>query len=167
MQDDIETNFRSLEALGVDRRSYSSIIVLALVEEIPDSIRLTMFRFWGDKLECEIQDLLTSFAKELDIRERHEPIFNAAYNNNHTYQQQRGDRPRQQNQNQTERVSTASALLVERSKPKKCQFCLEDHDVEDCKKHQKPEECKAILMKFSRCFAFSIRDIGLFNVELE
>ena len=50
------------------------------------------------------------------------------------HQQQCGDWPRQQYQNQTERVSTASALLVERSKPKKCQFCLGDHTVEDCKK---------------------------------
>ena len=144
LHDDIETNFRSLEALGVDRSSYSSIIVPALLEKIPESIRLTMFRFGGDKLEWDMQELLTSFAKELDIRERHVPIFNAAYNNNHTHQQQRGDRPRHQNQNQTERVSTASALLVERSKPKKCQFCFEDHDAEDFKNFQKPEERKAI-----------------------
>ena len=33
--DDIETNFRSPEALGADRSSYSSVIVPALLEKIP------------------------------------------------------------------------------------------------------------------------------------
>ena len=124
LHDDIETNFRSLEALGVERSSYSSIIVPALLEKIPEVIRLTMFRFGGNKLEWDIQELLTSFAKELDIREIHVPIFNSACNNNHMHQQQCGDRPRQQNQNQTERVSTASALLVEKIEAKEVPVLL-------------------------------------------
>lgn len=111
-----------------------------------------MFRFGSEELEWDIQELLKSFAKELDIRERHVPIFNGTYNSNYMHKQQRGDRLRQQNHNQTKRVSTASALLVGKWKSKKCQFCLEDHAVEDCKKYQKPEDRKAILMKYSRCF---------------
>ena len=148
LHDDIETNFRSLEALGVDHDSYSSIIVPTLLEKIPESIRLAMFRFGADQLDMDIKELLKSFARELDIRERHTPIFNG--NNQNTHQQQRMERPRQNSY--MERASTASAMMVERAKAKKCHFCLEDHVAEDCKKFGTPEERKAVLMKFSRCF---------------
>ena len=147
LHDDIETNFRSLEALGVDHDSYSSIIVPTLLEKIPESIRLAMFRFGADQLDMDVKELLKSFARELDIRERHAPIFNG---NNQNMHQQRGERPRQYSQ--MERASTASAMMVERAKSKKCHFCLEDHVAEDCKKFRTPEERKAVLMKFSRCF---------------
>ena len=43
LHEDIETNFRSLEALCVDRDSYSSVIVPTLFDKMPKSIRLAMF----------------------------------------------------------------------------------------------------------------------------
>ena len=95
LYDDIEANFHSLEALGVDCNSYSSIIVPALLQKIPESIGLTMFRVGGKKLEGDIQELLKTFAKELDIRERYVPIFNGMVNNTQMHQQQRGDQPKQ------------------------------------------------------------------------
>ena len=55
LDDDIETNFCSLEALGVDHDSYSSIFP-TLVEEIPESIWLAMFRFGADKLDMDIKN---------------------------------------------------------------------------------------------------------------
>ena len=61
LHDDIETNFRSLEALGVDHDSYSSIIVPTLLEKVPESIRLAMFRFGADQLDMDIKELLKLF----------------------------------------------------------------------------------------------------------
>ena len=90
----------------------------------------------------DIKELLKSFAMELDIRERHSPIFNG--NNQNMHQQQRGEWSRQYSQ--MEQDSTASVMMVERAKSKTCHFCLEDHDAEDCKKGKTPEERNAVLI---------------------
>ena len=66
-----------------------------------------MFRLSGDHLDGDMQQLLQSFFKELEIRERHTPIFNQ-------HQERFGDRPRQQRQYQIDKVSTASALFIEK-----------------------------------------------------
>ena len=147
LHDDIETNFRSLEALGVDRDSYSSIVVPVLLEKIPEAVRLNMFRIGSNHLEWSIEDLLHAFAKELEIRESHVPVLKGI---SYSANPQRGDRPRPQHH--TERVSTASALFMGKDNCNKCQFCLESHEAANCTRYVHPEERKSVLMKFSRCF---------------
>ena len=68
----------------------------------------------------------------MDVRERHAPIFKG--NSQNTHQPQRGERPGQHSQ--MERDCTASAMMVERGKSKKCHFCLESHVAEDCKEFE-------------------------------
>ena len=38
-QDQIEIHYRGLEVIGVDSNSYSSIVVLILMEKVPEAIR--------------------------------------------------------------------------------------------------------------------------------
>ena len=45
LQDQIEIHYRGLEAIGVDRSSYSSIVVPILMEKVPEAIRYNMVRF--------------------------------------------------------------------------------------------------------------------------
>ena len=42
LYDFVETKYRALQALIIDERTYSEIVVPMLLERIPDSIRLTI-----------------------------------------------------------------------------------------------------------------------------
>eukprot|EP00795_Rhopilema_esculentum_P017840 gene17840-biopygen6664 len=69
MHDAMETHYRGLEALGVNQNTYSSIVVPALLNKLPESCKLNMVRFGENHLEWTLEDMLKSFAKELEIRE--------------------------------------------------------------------------------------------------
>ena len=74
LYDDIEVHFRSLEALGADKDSYSSVVVPVVMEKIPEPIRISMIRDGRDYLDWNLQDLLKALAKEVDIREVNVPM---------------------------------------------------------------------------------------------
>ena len=44
MYDKMEAHYRGLEALGVDEVTYSDIVVPAILEKIPEIVRLTITR---------------------------------------------------------------------------------------------------------------------------
>ena len=44
LYDTVETHYRGLVALGVDEETYSSIVVPAILEKLPESLRLTITR---------------------------------------------------------------------------------------------------------------------------
>ena len=70
--DQIETHFHRLEALGVDKITYSSIIVPVLMEKLPEIIRLGMVRDAG-KTHCEwkLEEILESLKKEIENVKSH------------------------------------------------------------------------------------------------
>ena len=70
--DKIETHHRGLEALGVDAGSYSDIVVPAILEKIPETVRLTITR---DKKhdEWSVNDVLEALEKEVILREEFQP----------------------------------------------------------------------------------------------
>ena len=72
LYDFVDTKYRALQALNVDERTYSEIVVpmpLAM-ERIPDSIRLTITR-GKQYLEWTLKDLLDSLLTEVELREDH------------------------------------------------------------------------------------------------
>ena len=75
LYDTVETHFRGLEALGIDKESYSTIVVPALMEKIPESVRRNMIRENKSADEWDIEEMLTAFKNELDIREQNQSIF--------------------------------------------------------------------------------------------
>ena len=147
LYDDIEAHFRSLEALGADKDSYSSVVVPVVMEKIPEPIRISMIRFGGDYLDWNLEELLKAFAREVEIREINVPM------QNQQQQQQRIDR-RPSHSKQGEKIGTASALFTGRQSDRKknCPFCLEEHYAVDCCRYESPEERKHILSKYARCF---------------
>ena len=151
LRDQIETHFRALEAQGVDKDSYSTVVVPAVMEKIPQSTRYNMIRFSGkDHMEWNVGDLLEALEKELEVLEGHVPIMK--------YPQQRGnegkppEQRQQQNRPKQQGPSTATALFSGKEGGKKCPFCSEEHLPENCDKVKDPLERKKVLFKNARCF---------------
>lgn len=154
LRDQIETHFRALEAQGVDKDSYSTVVVPAVMEKIPQSLRYNMIRFAGtDHMEWNVGDLLEALGKELEVLEGHVPIMKNP--------QQRGlseGKPPEQQRQQQYRPkqhggpSTATALFSGKEGGRKCPFCSEEHLPENCLKVKDPLERKRVLFRNARCF---------------
>ena len=143
LQDQIKTNFRGLQAQGVDAKTYSSIVVPILMEKIPESVRFNMIRS-SDKnqLKWTLEDLTVALDKELEIRESHTPSLKAGSAVQSSEKVTSGSRYQ---------GGTATALFVDAKK--KCVFCLKDHLPELCDQVTEIDERKGILKKYARCFA--------------
>ena len=149
LHDQIETHFRGLEALGVDRITYSSIVVPELMGKIPEQIRFNMIRASDKSLSSWFLDeLLISLEKELEIRESHVPLLKNAGGN----QEKQTTRPKRDLQEEYQ-GGTATALYVGKEGGKRrCVYCLQEHAAENCEKVQDTEERKSILRKYAKCF---------------
>ena len=73
----IESHFRSLDALRIGQECYLAIVVPVLMEKIPESLHYNMIRFSdaSSHLYWNVKELIDAFEKELQIRESHVPIF--------------------------------------------------------------------------------------------
>ena len=142
--DQIETHFRGLEAHGVDKATYSSIVVPALMEKLPEAIRCNMIRgSQQSHLTWSLDDMIFELEKELEIRESCLPLKMGEK------EEKISRRPYRE---ETFRGGTATSLYVGRDDKKKCVFCLNEHFPEDCAKITDPHERKSILRKYARCF---------------
>ena len=140
LQDQIEIHYRGLEAIGVDRSSYSSIVVPILMEKVPEAIRYNMVRFEEKShLEWTLDEFVRALGKEIEVRESHVPIFKP---------QSHGERPKFQSRSNG--VGTVSALFVKEEQ--KCIFCQGNHKSEECSEVITPHNRKNILMKSGKCF---------------
>ena len=75
LHDEIETHFRGLEAMGVNKYSYSSIVVPCRMEKIPENVRNQMIRNSRENyLSWAVDDLLAYMEKELHIKECQVPF---------------------------------------------------------------------------------------------
>ena len=140
LHDRIETQFRGLEALKVDKQSSSSVVVPVLMDKVPEIIRQNMVRFSEDHLEWTVDQMLEALAKEIEVRESHVPIFKPQQQ-----QQTVNNRPKR-----SELTPTAAALTT--TIPRKCVFCQEDYVPKSCIKIKDPVERKNILAKYGKCF---------------
>ena len=112
--DQIETRFRALEAQGVDKETYSSVVVPALMSKIPVSVRNNMIRFGANHLEWNLDDMLAALKKELDVLEGHFPMLQL--------EKQSGWRKSDPEQHRPKQLATASALFAGKDSQKKCVF---------------------------------------------
>ena len=151
LYDTVEMHFRGLEALGVDKDSYSTIIVPALMERIPESVRLNMIRENKSADEWDIEEMLTAFKNELDIREQNQSIFQE-------FHQSKREETRPRPQGKAHSPSSASALYLghqnenKQGKRSGCVYCGEEHDEVNCGKVKNIEERKKVILRSGRCF---------------
>ena len=140
-RDQIETQFRGLEALNVDKKSYSTFVVPILMEKLPKEFRIGMARSMKKgMLEWSLDELVSALDEEMEVRESHDSLLKPV---------RAVDRP---NKQQKQPVSTASMLFTPEENPQKCCFCKQEgHLPNDCG-IKEPEERKSILKKSFKCF---------------
>ena len=67
--DEVETQIRSLEDLGLDLKSYESLLAPVLMSKLPDELKLLTSHQFGKNV-WEITEIMKLFRNELDAREK-------------------------------------------------------------------------------------------------
>ena len=142
LYDTVETHYRGLVALGVDEETYSSIVVPAILEKLPESLRLTITR-GREYLEWSLGEMLEALLKEVELREE-------CNLTRYSRTPQSDSRVHADGNRRTGGPATASTLLT--GQQPNCAFCMGNHAHEDCKKVTDIKERKRLISKFGRCF---------------
>lgn len=143
LHDNIESQVRSLSALGLDSKNYGPMLIPVIINKIPNEIKLSVSKDQGKDV-WDITKLLQILREEIEARER------IHFNNNNisvkTPMKERDSFP------------TASSLLNNSRKSLSnrthfCIFCEKNvHKSQDCDIVSDLQERKQILRKLGRCF---------------
>ena len=139
-----ETHYRGLVTLGIAQETYSCVVVPKILEKIPESVRLNMTHGTGDAYqEWNMQQMIDSFRKELELRERASQFFGK--DKGVVTKKQFGKSGGQ---------TTASVLFSKKSEGRKgnCAFCMGNHSHSNCRKVVSVQDRKALFRKYARCF---------------
>ena len=68
--DKVETQVRSLRALGVESNTYGTLLSSVILNKLPAEVRLIIHRAAGEKGHIPVDDLMLLFEQELHARER-------------------------------------------------------------------------------------------------
>eukprot|EP00112_Aurelia_sp_Birch-Aquarium-sp1_P008674 Seg1961.7 transcript_id=Seg1961.7/GoldUCD/mRNA.D3Y31 product="hypothetical protein" protein_id=Seg1961.7/GoldUCD/D3Y31 len=145
LHDLVETHYQGLQALGVNEREYSSIIVPVVLEKIPNKFRLHMIRGVENHENWSMEKMLFAFTRELEIREQYIPLFAADDSKTRPYE-------RKQHQNETGMGLATTLLARNINKKHRCAYCLKEHDEIDCQEVTDIKAKKNLIMKYGRCF---------------
>ena len=133
LYDSVEIHVRSLKSLGVDSKTYGTLLTSVLLNKLPQELRLIVSRKSGD---VGLDQLLKEVEQEIDARERAQATQPNAG--------QPTRKPREQ-------PHTATTLLSGNSATSCC-YCKQQHTAEACTSVNGIEDRKQILRKFGRCF---------------
>lgn len=133
LYDGVETHVRSLRSLGVDSKTYGTLLASVLLNKLPQELRLIVSRKTSN---VGLDQLLKEVEQEIDARER---------------AQATQPNPSQPNRKQREQPHTAATLLSGNS-PANCCYCQQQHTAEACTSVKGIEDRKLILRKSGRCF---------------
>ena len=123
--DVVESNIRSLKALGVAAETYGSLLASVLMNKLPGDLRLIIGRKIGEA-DWQLDTIMTELHQEIEAREQANPL--AASNQNN--QKRGGGKP----------PPTATTLLL--GEQLHCCYCNHSHNPERCDQVHNPEECK-------------------------
>ena len=112
LYDSCSAHFRGLKALGVDETTFAAVVVPAVLQKLPEAFRLTITR-GADFLNWSMEQLLSAFLKELELREDHCYAMSSVGN-----MQNRKD----------------SNTFYMKQEVENCAFCLGRHAPANCKK---------------------------------
>ena len=116
LQNEVEASVRSLKALGVNSKSYGTMLTPVLLTKLPPSIRLIVSRKISDA-DLNLETLQTALEEELVARERSgTPTQNVKRTQNHM-------------------PATATTLLSETQGfdgKQMCCYCQQTHSSGDC-----------------------------------
>lgn len=141
LYDAVETRHRGLQAIGVPQESYSSIVVPAIIDKIPDSVRLSITR--GKRYdEWKMDEMLKELLSELELREEHWVPREKPPRDNHKGGIGKGE------------FGTTSAFMTKgkTEEEAKCAYCLGKHKHEECETISMISDRKSIVRKYGRCY---------------
>ena len=133
LYDTVESQVRSLKALGVSADSYGSILSSVFVNKLPGELRLIVSRHVRED-EWILDAIINVTEGEIIARER-------ALGNSY-----RGPKKTMRD------PLTASSLLTSGSGAPKCSYCHQPHTSSTCRTVTDVSERKQILRKAGRCF---------------
>ena len=128
LYDSVETHVRSLKSLGVDSKTYGTLLASVLLNKLPQELRLIVSRKTGD---VGLEQLLKEVEQEIDARERAQAT-----------QPNPGHPPRKPR----EPPHTAATLLSVNPLATCC-YCQQQHAAEGCATVKGIEDRKQILRK--------------------
>ena len=124
--DDCKAHFKGLQALRVDKNTYSSVVVATSMHKLPENFRLMITR--GEEfLMWSMEKMLEAFLKELDLREDHFYAVN----------------PSKIGEENCLKGGTANALHTKQDNAN-CAFCLGKHAHENCHRIKDTKERRSI-----------------------
>lgn len=133
LYDSVETHIRSLKSLGVDSKTYGTLLASVLLNKLPQELRLIMSRKTSD---VGLDQLLEQVRQEIDARERARTTQ---------------PNPSQPTRKPREQPHTAATLFSGYS-PASCCYCQQQHAAEACTTVKGIKDRKRILRKSGRCF---------------
>jgi len=133
--DVVESNVRSLKALGVAAETYGSLLASVLMNKLPGDLRLIIGRKIGEA-DWQLDTIMTELQQEIEAHERANPLAVS----NQSNPKRGGGKP----------PPTAATLLLG-EKPHCC-YCNHSHTPEACDQVRNSEERKQTLMNSGRCF---------------
>ena len=127
--DQVENNLRSLQALGIESKSYGSLLVPIVLTRLPDEMRLIISRTYDSEEQVwQLDELLEAFSTEVKARERCELV------------------------SVEENLQASVATLNVNGENSKCIFCSDNHKTSQCRTVANPNARKSIIIKQRRCF---------------
>ena len=133
LYDSVETHVRSLKSLGVDSKTYGTLLASVLLNKLPQELRLIVSRKTGD---VGLDQLLKEVEQEIDARERAQAT-----------QPNPGHPPRKPRE-----PPHTAATLLSGNPLATCCYCQQQHAAEACATVKGIEDRKQILRKSGRCF---------------
>jgi len=130
LYDSCSAHFRGLKALRVDETTFAAVVVPAVLQKLPEAFRLTITR-GADFLNWLMEELLSAFLKELELREDH---YYAVSSGGNTHNRK------------------DSNTFHTKQEVENCAFCLGRHSPANCKEVSDVNARKNILVKYGRCF---------------
>ena len=133
LYDTVESQVRSLKALGVSEDSYGSMLSSVFMNKLPEELRLIISRHVRED-EWIVDVVMNVTEGEIIARER--ALGNSCRGSKRT----------------TRDPLTASSLLTSRSEAPKCSCCHQSHTLSTCRTVTGASERKQILRRTGRCF---------------
>ena len=144
LYDQIENNVRALRTVGISAEHFGPLLILILLEKLPNVIRLQISRKLG-KTNWDIEQFMLCINEEISARE------------NFQYLRKKSD-----GEESKDELYTASSLAVASNVSRKnCIFCEKNHYSDRCSIVTEIDARRDILRKKRRCY----RCLGSFHMS--
>ena len=149
LYDQIETNIRSLDVLGIKPEQFGSLLVPVILIKIPSELQIIISRKF-DKNTWDFNLLLKTFKEELEARER---CAGASLNSSSIYipANKRNNRGHFGSKNSND-VFSASSLMTVQKQSTQCAYCRQNHAHASCTIVTDVRARKQILQNGGMCF---------------